>query len=92
MHDRSEAAAVLWSTMNIWPKLKRAIAEVICPLSTREKECLALAFDGLTAAQAALKLDCSERTIVYHLSNSMRKLQVESKLAAVERACWLGVI
>lgn len=92
IHDRSEAATVLWSTMNIWPKLKRAIAEVISPLSPREKECLALAFDGLTAAETALKIDCSDRTIIYHLSNAMRKLRVDSKLAAVERACWLGVL
>jgi LuxR family transcriptional regulator, quorum-sensing system regulator SolR len=92
MHDRSEAAAVLWSALNIWPKIKRAIADVVSPLSPREKECLALAFDGLTAADTAISLDCSERTITYHLANAMRKLQVDNKLAAVQRACWYGVI
>jgi LuxR family transcriptional regulator, quorum-sensing system regulator SolR len=92
MHDRSEAAAVVWSTLNIWPKIKRAIGDVVSPLSPREKECLALAFDGLTAADTANRLDCSERTVTYHLANAMRKLQVDSKLAAVERACWCGVI
>lgn len=92
MQDRAEAAALLWSTMNIWPKIRRAIAEVVCPLSPRERECLALAFDGLTAAETAIRLDCSDRTVTYHLTNAMRKLKVDSKLFAVERACWFGVI
>jgi LuxR family transcriptional regulator, quorum-sensing system regulator SolR len=92
MHDRSEAAALVWSALNIWPKVKRTIADIICPLSPREKECLALAFDGLTAADTAKTLDCSERTVTYHLANAMRKMKVDNKLAAVERACWYGVI
>ena len=78
--------------MNIWPKIRRAIGEVVSPLSPREKECLALAFDGLTAVDTALRLDCSDRTVTYHIANAMRKLKVDNKLAAVERACWFGVI
>jgi LuxR family transcriptional regulator, quorum-sensing system regulator SolR len=92
MHERAEAAALVWVTLNIWPKIKRAIADINCPLSRREKECLALAFDGQTAASTAMTLSCSERTVTYHLANAMRKLQVDSKLAAIERACWYGVI
>lgn len=92
MHERAEAATLLWSTMNIWPKIRRAIGEVVSPLSKREKECLALAFDGLTAAETAVQLDCSDRTVTYHIANAMRKLRVDNKLAAVERACWFGVL
>ncbi len=92
MHERAEAAALVWSTLNIWPKIKRVIAEVTCPLSRREKECLALAFDGQTASETAKTLECSERTVTYHLANAMRKLQVDNKLQAIERACWYGVI
>ncbi len=51
-----------------------------------------LAFDGLTAAETGHKLECSERTVNYYLSNAMRKLGVDNKLAAVERAIWYGVI
>lgn len=91
-HGRAEAAELLWSAMNIWPKIQRAITEVVCPLSPREKKCLALAFDGLTAADTARLLDCSERTVTYHLANAMRKLQVDNKLSAVQRACWFGII
>jgi LuxR family transcriptional regulator, quorum-sensing system regulator SolR len=92
MHDRAEAAILVWSAMNVWPKIKRAISDVTSPLTPREKECLALAFDGQTAADSAKIIDCSERTVTYHLANAMRKLQVDNKLAAVERACWYGII
>ncbi len=92
LHDKSEATTLVWSVLNIWPRIKRGMSEVICPLSPRERECLALAFDGLTASETGLKLACSERTVNYYLSNAMRKLGVDNKLAAVERAIWYGVI
>jgi LuxR family transcriptional regulator, quorum-sensing system regulator SolR len=92
LHDKSEATALVWSILNIWPRIKRCMSEVMSPLSPREKECLALAFDGLTAAQTGRQLECSERTVNYYLSNAMRKLGVDNKLAAVERAIWYGVI
>ncbi len=92
LHEKSEATALVWSILNIWPRIKRSVAEAICPLSAREIECLALAFDGLTAAETGQRLDCSERTVNYYLSNAMRKLSVDNKLAAVQRAIWCGVI
>jgi LuxR family transcriptional regulator, quorum-sensing system regulator SolR len=92
MHDKSEATALVWSILNIWPRIRHSIAQVMCPLSQRERECLALAFDGLTAAQTAVSLSCSERTVNYYLSNAMRKLGVDNKLQAVQRAVWYGVM
>ena len=92
LHDKNEATALVWSILNIWPRIKRGIAEVLCPLSPREKECLGLAFDGLTAAETGHKLVCSERTVNYYLANAMRKLGVDNKLEAVQRAVWYGVI
>jgi LuxR family transcriptional regulator, quorum-sensing system regulator SolR len=92
MHDKGAATSLVWSVLNIWPRIKRGIAEVTCPLSPREKECLTLAFDGLTAFQTSEQLKCSERTVNYYLSNAMRKLGVDNKLAAAERAIWYGVI
>lgn len=92
LHDKNQATALVWSILNIWPRIRHSIAQVICPLSQREKECLILAFDGLTAAQTAQDLACSERTVNYYLSNAMRKLGVDNKLEAVQRAVWYGVI
>jgi LuxR family quorum-sensing system transcriptional regulator SolR len=91
-HDRSEAAALAWSALNIWPLLKRALAEARNPLSPRELECLNLAFQGMTARASGEVLLCSERTVNFHLSNAMSKLKVDNKLAAIQRACWFGLI
>ena len=90
--DRSEAALLAWSALNIWPLLKRAVAEARSPLSPRELECLQLAFKGLTARESGEYLLCSERTVNFHLANAMSRLKVDNKLAAVQRACWFGLI
>ncbi|MBN9410360.1 MAG: helix-turn-helix transcriptional regulator [Burkholderiales bacterium] len=92
LHDRAEAALLAWSAFNIWPVIKRAAAQARCKLSPRELECLALAFEGLTAHESALRLGCADRTITYHLANAMAKLKVDSKMAAIQRACWIGAI
>src|SRR3954469_23023530 len=90
--DRAEAAQLVWSAMNVWPVIQRAIGVQRSTLSPRERECLVLAFQGLTARESALQLHCTERTVNYHLANAMGKLKVDNKLAAIQRACWLGVI
>lgn len=89
---RTEAAVLAWSAFNIWPMLRRAIAEQRLSLSPREQESLNLAFEGLTARETALRMECSERTVNYHLANAMAKLRTDNKLAAVQRACWIGLI
>ena len=90
--DRSEAASLVWSALNIWPLVKRCIATARSTLSPRERECLVLAFQGLTARESSARLHCSERTVNYHLANAMGKLKVDNKMAAIQRACWLGAI
>jgi DNA-binding CsgD family transcriptional regulator len=91
-HDRSDAASLAWSVLNLWPLLRRTLVEARGVLSPRERECLALAFGGLTARQSAERMACSERTVNYHLANAMAKLKVDNKLAAVQRACWIGAL
>jgi DNA-binding CsgD family transcriptional regulator len=90
--ERGQAALVAWSALNIWPQVKRAIAAERSILSPRERECLELAFRGLTARDTAQTLHCTERTVNYHLANAMAKLRVDNKMAAIQRACWLGAI
>lgn len=92
LNNRTEAASLVWSALNIWPLVKRVIANARCPLSPRERECLSLAFEGKTARETGKLLGCSDRTINFHISNAMAKLRVDSKMAAVQRACWFGVI
>ena len=90
--DRAEAASLVWSALNIWPLVKRCIAQARSTLSPRERECLMLAFQGLTARESSLRLNCTERTVNYHLANAMAKLKVDNKMAAIQRACWIGAI
>lgn len=90
--DRVLPSELAWSAMNYWPVLRRALAEQRLSLSAREHESLMLAFEGLTARETAARMDCSERTVNYHLANAMAKLQTDNKLAAVQRACWIGLI
>lgn len=90
--DRAEAALMAWSALNIWPLVKRSIATARSRLSPRERECLELAFQGKTARETAQELHCSERTVNYHLANAMSKLKVDNKMAAIQRACWLGAL
>jgi LuxR family quorum-sensing system transcriptional regulator SolR len=92
LSDRAEAASLVWSALNIWPLVKRSIAQARSTLSPRERECLVLAFQGLTARESAQRLTCTERTVNYHLANAMSKLKVDNKMAAIQRACWLGAI
>jgi len=92
LSDRAEAASLVWSALNIWPVVKRCVATECSTLSPRERECLVLAFDGQTARESAQRLRCTERTVNYHLANAMGKLKVDNKMAAIQRACWLGAI
>jgi DNA-binding CsgD family transcriptional regulator len=90
--DRAEASALVWSALNIWPVVRRCIAQERSSLSPRERECLLHAFNGLTARESAPLLRCTERTVNYHLANAMGKLKVDNKMAAIQRACWIGAI
>jgi LuxR family quorum-sensing system transcriptional regulator SolR len=92
MTDRNEAALLAWSALNIWPLVKRSISAARSTLSPRERECLELAFQGMTARETSQTLQCTERTVNYHLANAMSKLKVDNKMAAIQRACWLGAI
>jgi len=92
LSDRSEAASLVWSALNIWPIIKRAIAAARCTLSPRERQCLMLAFEGKTALQSGKVLGCTGRTVNYHIANAMAKLKVDNKLGAIQRACWFGAI
>jgi LuxR family transcriptional regulator, quorum-sensing system regulator SolR len=90
--ERSDAALIAWAALNIWPRVKRSIAAARSTLSPRERECLELAFHGMTARESAQEMQCTERTVNYHLANAMNKLRVDNKMAAIQRACWLGAI
>ena len=62
------------------------------PLSQREKECLKWATAGKTAWEIGKILSISERTVVFHLNNAARKLNVGNRQQAIARATTLGFL
>ena len=61
-------------------------------LSDRELECLVWASRGKTNADIANILGIAQRTVAFHVANSMRKLRVYNKLHAVAIAIQYGLI
>ncbi|MBC9733461.1 response regulator transcription factor [Nocardioides marmotae] len=55
----------------------------IARLSTREREILALLYDGVTVAEIAERAGVSEQTVRSQVKAVLRKLEVNSQLAAV---------
>ncbi|ADX01780.1 ER transcriptional regulator [Acinetobacter baumannii 1656-2] len=48
--------------------------------------------EGKTSAEIAQILGVTERTVNFHLSNSMQKLNVNNKISAAIRAVMLGLL
>lgn len=61
-------------------------------LTPRELEVLRWTMDGKTAWEVGALLGITERTVIQHLQNSMRKLNCNSKHQAVLKALRLGLI
>lgn len=62
------------------------------PLSSRERECLALAAQGYTLDETADALNISRSTVRYHLENCTIKLDVEKRIQAISKALSLGLL
>jgi len=61
----------------------------VCPvvhLTKRERECLSLCGEGLTAKEIAYRLDRSVPTVVFHLNAATRKLGARNRFQAIARA------
>jgi DNA-binding CsgD family transcriptional regulator len=61
-------------------------------LTPRELEVLRWTMDGKTAWEVATLLGITERTVILHLQNAMKKLNCNSKHQAVLKALRLGLI
>lgn len=61
-------------------------------LTVREHECLLWTARGKSAWAIGEILGISERTVVFHLANAMRKLGVSNKIYAVVKAIMAGLI
>lgn len=90
--ESEQLGVALWALMSMWNQLKTALSAERAILTRREVDCLQAAFDGLTAAQTAEQLGCTERTVRMHLSNVIAKLDTPNTIAAAHRAQMLGII
>ncbi|MDN4161709.1 response regulator transcription factor [Nocardioides abyssi] len=61
----------------------RRSLELTARLSTREREILALLYEGVTVAEIAARTGVSEQTVRSQVKAVLRKLEVNSQLAAV---------
>lgn len=61
-------------------------------LTTRETECLGWIAQGKTSWEIAKILEVTEHTVIFHANNAMRKLGVNARAAAVQRAMSLGYL
>jgi DNA-binding CsgD family transcriptional regulator len=61
-------------------------------LTAREVECLYWVAAGKTSWEIGRLLSVAERTVVFHLQNTTRKLGVHGRQAAIARAIVLGLI
>jgi LuxR family transcriptional regulator, quorum-sensing system regulator SolR len=90
--QRAQAAELAWLVLSMWPFLRKTIARASSPLSAREIECLRWASQGLTAAEAAQRIQSNARYVNYTTGNAMRRLHANSKMEAVFRAAVLGLL
>jgi DNA-binding CsgD family transcriptional regulator len=61
-------------------------------LSTRERECLTLAANGLTTKDISHKLDISSRTVQFHFERIYSKLRASNRQEAVARGVQTGIV
>jgi len=70
----------------------RKAAKAASVLTMREREVLQLIAQGLTTRQMASRMTLSERTVETHIANLYDKLDVRTRVQAVQRAAGLGLV
>ncbi|QJU60514.1 hypothetical protein HL653_07085 [Sphingomonas sp. AP4-R1] len=74
------------------PELQEAPPDADPNLSTREIECLRWVSIGKTAWETSRIVAISQRTVEFHLSNAVRKLEAKNKVHAAVIAVRSGII
>jgi LuxR family transcriptional regulator len=73
-------------------KMSPRLVQPTSALTKREVEVLQWIADGKTASEVGDILDVSNHTVVFHVSNAMRKLNASSRTAAAVKAAMLGLL
>ena len=88
---------MVWLTQVVHQCMSTLIAANMLPdamiqLSSREKDVLRWTADGKTAGEIATIINITERTVNFHISNAMEKLNCINKTAATVKAALLGLL
>ena len=94
---QAKACHILWLVQAVHLSMIRVIApklqpEIAVQLSCREVEVLRWAGEGKTSGEIANILNITERTVNFHISKAMAKLNAVNKTAAVLQAAMLGLL
>jgi len=73
-------------------RLTTQFVEAAPVLTAREIEVLRWSADGKTAPEIGDILEVANSTVVFHVANAMRKLNVSSRTAATVKAAMLGLL
>lgn len=73
-------------------KVSQVMPEVSVKLSSREKEVLQWTAVGKTSGEISSILNITERTVNFHINNTINKLNVTNKTAAAIKAAILGFL
>ncbi|MBU2807199.1 MAG: autoinducer binding domain-containing protein [Acidithiobacillus ferrooxidans] len=94
---QAKACHILWLVQAVHLSMIRVIApklqpEIAVQLSRREVEVLRWTGEGKTSGEIANILNITERTVNFHISKAMAKLNAVNKTAAVLQAAMLGLL
>lgn len=93
---REQLPELSWVALHLHEAVRQLmLREAMRPgarLTSRETECLRWIAQGKTSWEIAQILDVTEHTVIFHANNAMRKLGVNARAAAVQRAMSLGYL
>ena len=93
---RDQLPELSWVALHLHEAVRQLmLREAMRPgmrLTSREAECLSWIAQGKTSWETAQILDVTEHTVIFHANNAMRKLGVNTRAAAVQRAMSLGYL
>ncbi|HEM7792856.1 LuxR family transcriptional regulator AbaR [Acinetobacter nosocomialis] len=95
--QKAQYTNMYWLTQTVHSNIAKIVNDVEFSqfnlyLTNREKEALRWTAEGKTSAEIAQIIGVTERTVNFHLCNSMQKLNVNNKISAAIRAVMLGLL
>lgn len=93
---REQLPDLVWCLLHLQDAMREVMQQQAGPpagrLTARETECLRWIAKGKTSWETAQIMQVTEHTVIFHANNAMRKLGVNARAAAVQRAMSLGYI